>query len=116
MTTFAKRLRRTRQALQLTQAELAERALAHQKSVQRWERGGDIPTALTVIRLADALGVSARYLLCMVDMPGKWVNPAQDERKLIEIYRGLPEGARRVLLDSARDLLQAQHSHRSKAS
>lgn len=110
MTTFAKRLQRTRKAAGITQAELAEQAQVHRASVQRWERGDDIPTAMAVFRIADTLNVNARYLLCLVDTPGKWVNPAQDERKLIETYRALSERSRRVLLDSAKDLLQAQRA------
>lgn len=110
MTTFAKRLRRTRQALHLTQAGLAERVLAHRATVQRWEKGDDIPSVRTAIRLADALNVSTRYLIGMVDMPGKWVNPAVDERLLLEVYRALSPSSRRVLFDSARDLLQAHRA------
>lgn len=108
MPNFAARLKRARKAKQLTQLELAEQIQAHRASVQRWERGGDLPTALTILRIADALDTSIRYLLCRVDTPEKWPYLAQDERKLIELYRALPAHGKTALIESAGDLVDAQ--------
>lgn len=107
MPTFAARLKRSRKAAGLTQSELANLTQVHRASVQRWEAGGDMPSALTMTRLAATLGVSVMYLLCMRNTQERPAYLAQDERKLLELYRGLPPQARSVLLASARDLLQA---------
>lgn len=57
-TGFAARLRALREAAELSQKELAERAGFHEFSVAKWEMGIREPTWPTVLALADALNVS----------------------------------------------------------
>jgi len=45
-----------RKAQSLSQKELAERSLVQQSEISRIERGTSNPTALTLVRLANALG------------------------------------------------------------
>lgn len=46
----------------MTQAQLADAIDAQQPEVSRWE-AGSLPRAETVVRIADALGSSARWLI-----------------------------------------------------
>jgi transcriptional regulator with XRE-family HTH domain len=54
---FAARLRQLREAVVLTQEQLAGRAGLHKLGVAKLERGGREPAWATVLALADALGV-----------------------------------------------------------
>ncbi len=60
---FAKRLRQLRKQRGLSQAELAELVDVHYNHIGRYEREASRPSADTLARLADALDVSADYLL-----------------------------------------------------
>lgn len=116
MPDFKSRLKKSRRTAGFTQVELARLTQTHRASVQRWERGDDLPSAVTILRIADTLKVSVRYLLCRVDSPALWVHLETDERKLIDLYRGLPPHGKIVLVESARDLLQAQRVRPVKES
>lgn len=61
--TFAREIRTARHALGMTQAELAERIGIAVEAYGRLERGGVLPRADTLVRLAGALGVSTDTLL-----------------------------------------------------
>lgn len=54
---FGARLRALRDAAELTQAALAEKAGIQVNSIARLERGAYQPTWITVLKLAEALGV-----------------------------------------------------------
>lgn len=60
---FAERLRELRRQKDLSQSDLGERVGLHFTHISRYERGLSRPTADTLKRLADALGVSGDYLL-----------------------------------------------------
>jgi transcriptional regulator with XRE-family HTH domain len=60
---FAERLRELRRQKDLSQSDLGERVSLHFTHISRYERGLSRPTADTLKRLADALGVSGDYLL-----------------------------------------------------
>lgn len=60
---FAQRLRQIRRQKNLSQADLAELVDVHSTHITRYERGMSRPSADTLKRLADALGVSGDYLL-----------------------------------------------------
>ncbi len=62
-TGFAERLRELRRQKDLSQSDLGERIGVHLTHISRYERGLSRPTADTLKRLADALGVSGDYLL-----------------------------------------------------
>lgn len=61
--TTAQLIRQQRQALHLTQRELAERIHVSAKAVSKWERAAGMPDASIVPALSAALGVSAECLL-----------------------------------------------------
>jgi transcriptional regulator with XRE-family HTH domain len=60
--TFAAKLKRLREAADLTQAQLAERAGMNPFGIAKLEQGTREPTWATVQALADALGVSCEVL------------------------------------------------------
>jgi transcriptional regulator with XRE-family HTH domain len=60
---FAHRLRELRRQKDLSQTELADRVQVHSTHISRYERGLSRPSADTLKRLADVLGVSGDYLL-----------------------------------------------------
>lgn len=62
-TGFAQRLRELRRRKDLSQVDLAEKVDVHSTHISRYERGLSRPSADTLKRLADVLGVSGDYLL-----------------------------------------------------
>ena len=60
---FGKRLKKIRLEKKLTQHTLAAEADMEHKHVQRIEAGEINPTMITIITLAEALGISARELM-----------------------------------------------------
>ncbi len=63
MATFPEKLRAARIQSGLTQAELAKAADCSIRSLYDWENGVKIPRAISLARLADALGVSQTFLM-----------------------------------------------------
>lgn len=61
--TFRRRLSELRANRQLTQAQLAEKAGLLPAAISHFETGFRFPTAATLAKLADALGVTIDYLL-----------------------------------------------------
>ena len=57
-TIFAENLRNYRKAMKLTQGQLAERIGYTEKAISKWELGGSIPHAETLILLAETFNVS----------------------------------------------------------
>lgn len=62
-TDFAQRLRELRRQKNLSQAQLAKLAGVHSTHISRYERGLSRPTADTLKRVADGLGISGDYLM-----------------------------------------------------
>jgi transcriptional regulator with XRE-family HTH domain len=60
---FSERLRELRTQRKLSQTELGQMVDLHYTHIGRYERGISRPSADTLKRLADALGVSADYLM-----------------------------------------------------
>ena len=60
---FGDRLRQLRKQKNLSQTELGEIVDLHYTHIGRYERGTSRPSADALQRLADALGVSADYLM-----------------------------------------------------
>jgi len=63
------RIKEIREQLGLTQDELAERVGAETLQIWRWENNKNKPSADWIINLAEALSVSADYLLGLSDEP-----------------------------------------------
>jgi transcriptional regulator with XRE-family HTH domain len=64
---FQERLLLTRRRRDFTQEVLAEKAHLFKTDISKYERGLSMPTLPRLVRLADALQVSADYLLGRVE-------------------------------------------------
>lgn len=71
------RIRALRTENSWSQADLAERIDAEQAQVSRYESGRAVPSLATVVRLAEAFGVSTDYLL-IDDAPRRPFRSAED--------------------------------------
>lgn len=60
---FQERLLLVRRRRELTQAKLAAQADVCMTDISKYERGQSMPTLPRLVRLADALGTSADFLL-----------------------------------------------------
>jgi len=60
---FPSRLKKLRKEKELSQTELGQLTDLHYTHIGRYERGSSFPSAESLKRLADSLGVSADYLL-----------------------------------------------------
>jgi putative transcriptional regulator len=65
------RLREARVALDLTQAELAERVGVSRKTINTVENGVFIPSTVLALKLARALGRTVEELFLLVDGAGR---------------------------------------------
>lgn len=84
---FRERLREWRRRRSFTQEELARRAEIPTISVSHFETGHRFPNAESLRRLADALGVSADYLLGRVKSPIGKVIVASDPEGVLLLRR-----------------------------
>jgi transcriptional regulator with XRE-family HTH domain len=93
---FRKRLREWRLKRGLTQEQLARKAAVPTVSVSHFETGHRFPNAESLRRLADALGVSADYLLGRVKEPiGQDLEAADPEiAVLFRRFQGMSEEGR----------------------
>lgn len=66
---MAKRIRQTRKAARMSQTELAERIGVSQGAVSQWEQGIAEPKSRQLCELAEALEVTADYLLGRTEIP-----------------------------------------------
>lgn len=95
---FAQRLRQLRKQKNLSQAELGEIVGLHYTHIGRYERGISRPSADTLKRIADALGVSGDYL-----MEGSLEDAARarlEDRELVRMFQEvetLPDEDRMVV-------------------
>jgi len=84
---FPARLRRAREARQLSQGDLAKRAALQVSAISHFETGGRKPSFDNLKKLAEALNVSTDYLLGRVSKMNA-VSSSAD--KLHRQYAGLP--------------------------
>ncbi len=61
--TIGERLRTARETKEMDQGTLAERAGVVTRTLQRWEKGEQVPDGVALTRLARATGVQASWLL-----------------------------------------------------
>lgn len=86
---IAQRLKDLRAARNYTLEDVAELIGSSKQQVARWE-SGQLPNAETVAKLAQAFGVTADYLLGLVDKPQEVLIEealSSDERKLLDALR-----------------------------
>lgn len=60
---FGENLKKRREALGITTAELAESALIAQQQISKYEAGISLPTVIVAAKMAERLGVTVEYLV-----------------------------------------------------
>jgi transcriptional regulator with XRE-family HTH domain len=87
ITSIGDRIAQRRRERGLNQAELAELIDTSQRQVSKYETGINIPSGEVLGRIADALDVSADWLIGRISADGL----TDTERELIRAVRQLPE-------------------------
>lgn len=100
---FGKRLERLREDAGLSQTALAKRVGVSQSSISQMEAGERSPSYAMLVELAEALGVSAAYL---VGASVEQLTPAEEMH--FRRFRALPPEAQREL-ESYVDFLRTKH-------
>lgn len=97
---FAKRLKELRMQKGLSQKEFAKTVDIHPVHYNRYEKGATFPTAETLTRLADGLGVSVDYLLDGEEIDAAIANfEDRDLLKLFERLEKLPDEDKEKIKD-----------------
>ena len=60
---FAEQLKRTRQSMHYSQAEIASKLGVTQQAIAKWETGVSTPSPTSISKLSDILGISTDVLL-----------------------------------------------------
>lgn len=75
---LGRRIRRRRRCLDLSQEALAERADIHRTQISLFENGVRMPLAVTLVKLAAALGVPVEELLAGLEWKVRAGPPLRD--------------------------------------
>ena len=84
---MAERIRSSRAALGITQADLAEAVGVTRSAVAQWETGRSGQVGSTLTRLAEVLGVSPDFLLLGSSASDRSPLLTGDETALLRLYR-----------------------------
>lgn len=113
-TQFSIRLRESREEKSLTMKQLAAAIEVSDASICKWENALAEPKAGYILKLAEYFHCSTDYLLGNGnDYAGARRNFCQisldsGERELVELFKGLPEIQKRLLLATARAWTEAE--------
>ena len=93
---FSERIRQVRTMRGITQEQLAEMADISRVMIGRYETTDQLPALDTLIRIADALGVSTDYLLGRTEamdaaFVGRYVEPPKPSRSAGKLPRTAAE-------------------------
>jgi transcriptional regulator with XRE-family HTH domain len=106
MNAVAKRISDSRKAKGLTQEALAAMADVSSAHIGIIERAVKVPNLATFVSIANALGVSADYLLQdVIDQNGE-----TDTAELMQLISKQPPGMRRKLIAAVRALTEEDES------
>lgn len=98
------RIRTARQALRLTQGQMAERIGVSRSAVAQWETGRAGQLTGNLARIAEALGVGLEHLLHGADKRAAFQAATGDEAAILRLYRACAPEDRQILLRTARRL------------
>lgn len=106
------RLKFLRESSGHTQESFAQAMGRDIKQIWRWETGKAAPSADAIIDLAKELGVSADYLLGLIDEPTMVVSAELNEmeHEIIALFRSLDAKDQAVTTAMMRYMLKAQET------
>ena len=108
MGVFGDRLRKVREIRGVTQEQLAEMADIARTMIGRYETTDQLPALDTLVRLADALGVSTDYLLGRTDAPDapyetNYVAPPKPPRRMPRSAEELEKLIREIIRETMKE-------------
>ncbi len=110
--TFGERLALARQQAGLTQEQLAKKLGTTQRVITYWEREQVALRSEQLAALADALGVTADFLLCRESRQTRGNGPVGRTRRVFETVSHLPRHQQQKIIEVV-EALVAQTSQRS---
>lgn len=103
MAIHPQRIFQRRKQLGMSQEELAALTGTSQRQISKYETGKNDPTAGVLADLAQALQTTTDYLLGLTDISDRPLRSHgdlnEDERKLVELYRGKSKEKQRQVFD-----------------
>ncbi len=96
MNVFGERLKEVRELQKMTRRELAKEAGIDPSLISRYEHGDRSPTAENIVRIAQALKVSADYLLGLTDNPQPYSDLPEMVKKELEECEQLEEKLKKI--------------------
>jgi transcriptional regulator with XRE-family HTH domain len=109
---FGERLTAARQQSGLTQQQLAERLGTVQRVIAHWERAPVALRADQLSALADALGVTADYLVGRDEPKKRGSGPVGRARQVLETVSRLPRHQQQKIID----VVEAMVAHNTNGS
>lgn len=96
------KIRERREAMGLTQTELAQKVGKSFRTIQSWERGESYPNAEYVVALCNTFGVEPNELLCWYDDHPRQPKSSTPEHEELTGYfdQCTPERRERLLKDA----------------
>ena len=116
-----KRLKELRNAIPLTQQEVADKLGLDRVSYARYENGTRIPTIETLEKLSDYFGVTTDYLLGRTDIPNIYAHegirfPDGREGVLLTTQKNLPARERKQVEDEVLRAIEGPQTGDSSGS
>ncbi len=105
---FGEQLRRRREELNISRAELADRLGVTRSAIGNYETGVSTPKEEVLLRIFDALNVDPNYLYRDSFRPAHAFQCSDEERQLVEKYRRLSLTGRRTVYGLVEDLASWQ--------
>ena len=96
------RLREIRNEKNITQIRLSIAAEVSQETISAYESGKALPSAETLIKIADFLDVSIDYLLERTDNPLVNSSVKDEDNEIINIYHSLDKNQKEDVLTYAK--------------
>lgn len=109
------KIRQLRLEKQLTQPQLAKAIGVSNGIISQWENNVNEPKASYIISLANVLNISTDYLLCREEEDGRIIVQElplpQDERRLINYYKDLPNKLKTAILEHAKTIYELNNTN-----
>jgi len=102
---IGRRIQQRREALRLTQEELADLVGTTQRQISRYERDTNSPGPDTIVMLARVLGTSTDYLLGLTDEPNKYADLDDIELEILDLLRSQNPTQRKKIMRAIKALV-----------
>lgn len=97
-----KNLKKIRKEKNITQIRLSIAAEVSQETISAYESGKAMPSAETLIKIADFLNISIDYLLDRTDIPVINTSSNNEDNELLNIYHQLNKDQKKDIITYAK--------------